>query len=47
MKNILFTFVAISLLASCSSPVLKWIDVPVSGNTAEKEILSFSFDTDG
>jgi hypothetical protein len=53
MRNSLFAIVALSLLVSCSSPVLKWIDTPggtsgrISGQTADKEILSFTFGIEG
>ncbi|MDR0761002.1 MAG: hypothetical protein LBF74_13000, partial [Treponema sp.] len=53
MKKLLIAFLAAFLLASCSSPVLKWIDTPsegggrISGNPADKEIVSLSFGIEG
>jgi hypothetical protein len=54
MKKLLTAFLTAFLLASCSSPVLKWIDTPdggtegrISGNSADKEIISFSFGIEG
>jgi hypothetical protein len=49
MKKLVTAFFAVFLLASCSSPVLKWIDIPagkggrIIGQPADKEIVSFSF----
>jgi hypothetical protein len=53
MKKSLVPFVGLFFLISCSSPVLKWIDIPnggsgrILGQSAEKEILSFSFGIQG
>jgi hypothetical protein len=50
MKKVLFVVVAVSLLAACSSPVLRWIDTPaegaggrINGQDWDKEITSFDF----
>jgi hypothetical protein len=47
MRKVLFVFIAVTLLSSCSNPVLKWIDTPadrarLQGNN-DKEITSFTF----
>jgi hypothetical protein len=49
MKNILFAVAAVSLLAACSSPVLKWIDIPAGGDgrSGDKAIISLSFNIEG
>jgi hypothetical protein len=54
MKNLLFVIVAVSLLAACPSPVLRWIDTPaegaggrLTGDGGDKEILSLSFGIEG
>jgi hypothetical protein len=50
MKKVLFAAAAVSLLAACSSPVLRWIDTPaegaggrVNGQNWDKEITAFDF----
>jgi hypothetical protein len=49
MKKISPAFFALLFLTACSSPVLKWIDLPgggngrIAGQAADKEILSFTF----
>jgi hypothetical protein len=48
MKNFLCAIAAVSLLAACSSPVLRWIDLPEGGDkNGDKAIISLSFNIDG
>jgi hypothetical protein len=53
MKKFLMPLIGLFFLISCSSPVLKWINIPdagsgrILGQSAEKEILSLSFGIDG